>query len=54
MAFTNSCLYRAEGNQEQADYLFNCSYFEYYYRMVAYNKYVERKNDEAKEAMGKK
>lgn len=50
-AFTNSCIYRANGDQRQADYLFDCSYFEYYYRMMAYNNYVKRKNDEVKASM---
>lgn len=52
--FTNSCLYRADGNQQLADYLFDCSYFEYYYRMLGYNNYVKRKNEEIKAAMENK
>ena len=37
----DSCLRRAEGDQQKADYLFDCSYFEYYYRIRNYNRYID-------------
>lgn len=33
---------RAEGDKQKADYLFDCSWFEYYWRIVEYNRYQER------------
>lgn len=36
-----SCLKRAKGDQQKADYLFDCSYFEYYYRIMNFNQYVK-------------
>jgi hypothetical protein len=36
-----SCLVRAQGDQQKADYLMNCGYFEYYYRILQYNKYCD-------------
>lgn len=53
-AFTDSCMRRAEGDQQKADYLFNCSYWEYYYRMMSHNQYVEWHNEQAKKAMNSK
>lgn len=41
---------RADGNQQQADYLEDCTYFDYYYRMMHYNEFVERKNKAIKDA----
>lgn len=43
-----SCIKRANGNQKEADYLLNCTWFEYYYRIVIYNKYSKELEDEAK------
>lgn len=34
-----SCLKRAQGNQKEADYLSDCTWFEYYYRVAMYNIY---------------
>lgn len=32
---------RAQGNQQLADYLFDTNVFEYYYRVLSWNKYNE-------------
>lgn len=39
-----SCLMRSDGDQQKADYLFNCNVFEYYYRVKNFNTFVEEKN----------
>jgi hypothetical protein len=46
--YTDSCLRRAQGNQREADYLMDCGYFEYYYRVVKYNEYVKWHNEQMK------
>ncbi len=46
--YTDSCLRRAQGNQQAADYLMDCGYFEYYYRVVKYNEYVKWHNEQMK------
>jgi hypothetical protein len=38
-----SCLRRADGDQQKADYLYNCPYWEYYYRIMQYNRLMEKK-----------
>jgi len=45
-----SCLARAEGDQQQADYLANCTYFEYYYRILNYNEWLDKRNEAIKNA----
>lgn len=42
LGFSDSCMSRAEGDKQKADYLFDCSWFEYYWRIVEYNRYQER------------
>lgn len=32
---------RAQGNQQLADYIFDTNVFEYYYRVLSWNKYNE-------------
>lgn len=52
-----SCLNRAQGNQREADYLMDCTWFEYYWRLAMYNKHaaeVKRLSDEALKQSGKK
>lgn len=48
MSFNESALRRADGNQQKADYLLDCSYFEWYYRIAMYNNFVNWKNEEIK------
>lgn len=45
--FSQSCLRRADGDQHKADYLFDCGYWEYYFRVENYNKYMESKKPNA-------
>lgn len=40
---------RAEGDQQKADYLFNCSYFEYFWRLKGYNEYAKEMEKRMKE-----
>lgn len=43
---------RADGDTAKADYLFDCGWFEYYYRIATFNRHQERVKkamDEAKE-----
>lgn len=44
--FNDSCMKRAEGKQSEADYLMNCSYFEYYNRLLVYKRYAEWQKSE--------
>lgn len=48
-----SCLDRAEGNQRDADYLQDCTYFEYFWRIVQYNTYAKRVKAAMKKAQQK-
>lgn len=45
-----SCIARAEGNQKEADYLSDCSYFDYYYRILNYNEWAKRRAEAIKNA----
>jgi len=36
---------RANGIVSEADKLYNCSYFEYYWRIVGHNEFVKRQNE---------
>lgn len=45
-----SCLMRADGNQKDADYIEDCSYFDYYYRIIKYNEFVKNRNEAIKNA----
>lgn len=49
----NSCMIRAQGNQREADYLSDCSYFEYYWRIVQYNKWAKKQEEELKKVKNK-
>lgn len=48
-----SCLLRAEGDQTKADALYNCSYFEYYYRIEQYNKWAAAQKKELESLKGR-
>jgi hypothetical protein len=39
---------RAEGDKTKADYLFNVTYFEYFWAIVEYNRYQERIKEQIK------
>lgn len=39
---------RAEGDKTKADYLFNTTYFEYYWSIVEYNRYQDRLKEQLK------
>lgn len=53
MNFNMSCIKRAQGVQKEADYLMDCSWFEYYYRIVVYNNYAHEMEEEMKKATKK-
>lgn len=53
MSFTSSCMTRAQGNQREADYLMDCSYFEYYWRIVQYNQYCKQQEEAIERAKNK-
>lgn len=44
-----SCIKRSQGNQKEADYLLDCTWFEYYYRIVIYNQYAAELTKERKD-----
>jgi hypothetical protein len=44
----------AQGDVQKADYLLNCSWYEYCYRKDNYRKYVDWYNKEVKEVMTRK
>lgn len=39
---------RAQGVVSEAERLFDCSYFQYYWNIVAYNNYVKKNNESLK------
>lgn len=43
---------RADGDQVQADYLYNTSYWDYHYRLLAFNRFAEAKNEAMKPKNG--
>lgn len=53
MSFTSSCMTRAQGNQREADYLMDCGYFEYYWRIVQYNQYCKQQEEAIEKAKNK-
>lgn len=53
MNFNMSCIKRAQGNQREADYLMDCSWFEYYYRIVVSNNYAHEIEEEIKKSKAK-
>lgn len=47
---------RAQGDAQKADYLFNTSYFNYYYKILEYNEWAkeqEKNFNDAKSKIGK-
>ena len=41
---------RCEMNQQEADYLMNCSVYEYYYRLKVYNQAQEKVKEQMEKA----
>lgn len=48
-----SCLRRTEGNQREADYLLDGTWFEYYWRLAMFNQYVRQVKEEMEKASKK-
>lgn len=45
---TDGALRRCSGDVEKADYLMNCTYFEYYWRLKGLNSYGEWMSEQMK------
>lgn len=52
-SFAQSTLRRADGDQQKADYLMDCGYWEYFWRIVQYNQFIEAKNKQIEEEIKK-
>lgn len=48
-SYSDSCMLRAEGDVVKSDYLFDTTYFNYFFRLLEYNRYVEEMDRRAKE-----
>lgn len=52
-SYQDSCILRAQGDQEKADYLFNCSFTEYYGRIQLWNRYQQQQKEAHERQAGK-
>jgi hypothetical protein len=48
MHHAEGAMKRAEGVQRDADYLLDCNWFEYYWRIVSFNRYQEWVKEQSK------
>lgn len=48
--YSDSCMSRAEGDSIQAERLFDTTYWDYYWRVLQYNRHCERVEAKMKEA----
>jgi hypothetical protein len=47
-SYIDNALKRTSGDYQKADWLLDCSYWEYYYRITRLNKYAEDYNESLK------
>lgn len=47
--YSLDALSRAEGDQKLADYLMDCTFYEYYYRILTFKRYADIRDKQLKE-----